>query len=244
MADVTVLVNTFDGYSMVWPTFCYSMGKFWSDCPWPIRFETNVLDPPCGKALKTGKDKNWTNMMRKALAQVETSLMLIMHSDFWLADYVDTQAMLDFAGVITRDEADHVRIRPTWSYKVHAGKPFAGDSRLVHFAPSSWYRSSNFGLYRISEYLKLMRDGETAWQFDFGSNDRIPKSKNDRFLCSMTYHFPYVSPTLPGWKEYKQGIVWKGKWTLAAVEYARREGLAIDFSVHPNGTKGPPVRAK
>jgi hypothetical protein len=244
MPDVTVVVNTFDGYAMVWSTFCYSWQKFWSDCPWPIRFVTNVLDPPCGHALKTGKDKNWTTMTRKALTQVKTPLMLLVHSDFWLADYVDAKSMEEFADIIMRGEADHIRPRPTWSGNVRPGKRFAGDDRLVHFAGGSQYRSSNFGLYRIAAYLKLMKAGETAWQFERHSNDRIPKKAAHRFLCTMHYRFPYVAPLLPGWKQYKQGIVWKGKWTLAAVEYARREGLDIDFSVHPDGTKGPPVKAR
>jgi hypothetical protein len=182
-------------------------------------------------------------MTRVALGQVKTPVMLLLHEDYWLADYVDTKAMEAFADVILRGDADHVRIRPTWSWKVYAGEPFVGDERLVHFAPTSWYRSANVGLYRIETYLSLMRDGETAWQFDFRSNDRIPKAWNDRFLCTRTYHLPYVVPTLPSWEQYLQGIVWRGKWTLAAVEYARREGLEIDFSVHPDGTKGSPVKA-
>ena len=44
MNDVTVLVNTSDGFADCWQPFFKLFSTFWPDCPYPIVLNTETLD--------------------------------------------------------------------------------------------------------------------------------------------------------------------------------------------------------
>jgi len=89
--------------------------------------------------------------------------------------------------------------------------------------PGLWYRRT---------FLKLLRGGEEAWDFEIEGSKRS-REMGDRFLAVKGWgYFPFVTAGDPSGDWVKSPVV-KGRWTKAAKAYADWEGLDIDFSKHP-----------
>jgi hypothetical protein len=233
MPDVTVVVGTLDLYSAAWPVLCHGLHKYWPDCPWPIRFITNELYPPCGKAYRVGGDRHhWSRRMKRGLRQVSSSAVLWLTSDNWITDYINTDALMDFANYILSNKADHIRLYPGWDHDTAKG-PFQHDPRLMVFTHDSPYRCSlKPSLWRRRTFLKLLEKGEEAWDFEIEGSKRS-QELGDRFLAIKDWgYFPMVTRGDPSGDWVKSPLV-KGRWTKAAQAYAEREGLDVDFSRHP-----------
>lgn len=231
MVDLTVFVGSCDRYSATWLPFCHGLQKYWPDCPWPLRFLTNYGDPPCGKALKVGEEENWTDATRRGLEQVESGIVLYLMDDYWLTRSPDTKALSEFARILADGAAEYVLL--FWNRRQDEERVFAADPRLFVVAKSDRYRATlQPTLWRREVFLDLLEDGETPWQFEIRGSVR--SGRYDNFLSvSESIYISYVSIPDPG---YSREPVVKGKWTIGAVRYARREGLDVDFSTNPDGT--------
>ena len=229
--DVTVYVSTLDQWSMVWPGFCHGLHKYWWDCPWPVAFSTETLDAPCSTSLKVGVEEHWARRNRKALEKIDSSVVLFMIEDFWLTEPVDTAVMLEFADLVKRGEADYIVL--AYGNQDYNSGIFALDERLFHRSKEDFYRLTlQAAFWRKDVLLDLLGDDiATPWAFEQAGRDR---SQNLVCLATQEYRFlKYVERSIP---EFESGAVLRGKWMPSAKLYAEREGLAIDFSVNPNGT--------
>jgi hypothetical protein len=170
--------------------------------------------------------------MRRGLKQIKSQVILWLTSDNWITDSPDTGALVDFASYILSWQADHIRLYPGWDHDTAKG-PFRHDSRLMVFTRESPYRCSlKPSLWRRRTLLKLLRDGEEAWDFEIEASKRS-REMGDRFLAVKDWgYFPMVTAGDPSGDWIKSPVV-KGRWTKAAKAYADREGLDIDFSRHP-----------
>ena len=228
--DVVVCVSTCDKYRATWVPFCHGFQKYWSDCPWPLWFVTNHRSPPCGKAIKVGDDSGWTDATTRALQKIDVPVIFWMHEDYWLTEPSDTAALLDFADICLRGDADHIQVLPTWARHIRSSGIFSGDPRLLVFADDSEYRTSlQAGFWRVETVLDLLKPGETAWDFERTGTGR---SLDHLFLGvkESKYFFYVIRNTGKGWIDQPVG---KGRWSKDARVYAKREGLKIDFSRDP-----------
>jgi hypothetical protein len=230
MGDVTVFVSSWDKYAATWGPFCHGFGKYWPDCPWPLVFMTNSLEPPCGESIKTGADTNWTAMMQIALPQVETPVILLLMDDYWFLAPPDTATLLEYAAYAVRGEADAVGLWLCGS-EVFGTEDFGLDSRLFVFRQDAQYRASlRAAFWRVDALLGLLSPGEDLWEFECRGSGRSRESA--RIVCVKELGcILYPSPVTPGWPETP---VLRGQWRETAYRYAEREGLDVDFSKHPN----------
>jgi len=224
MVGVTVFVSSCDSYQAVWVPFCYGLRKYWPDCPWPIRFVTNYLDPPCGSSLKVGKDKDWTTTQRRALEQISTEVILFMLDDFWLIEPVDTKSLIEFAGLIIHKKVDKIHLT-NFSDEKKTPSESKIDSRLNGYTRKSRYRTAlQASLWRVSTFLNLMRDGEAPWDFETKGSVR---SQDAPFVFLNVKEHHYISYIK------RPGACERGEWTEPAKKYAAKEGLQINFSMGP-----------
>jgi hypothetical protein len=224
MDDVTILVSTCDGYHAAWVPFCHGMAKYWPDRPWPLRFTTNFLDPPCGTAIRTGVDEGWGQMMLKGLEAVGSPVILLMMEDAWLCDMVDTASLGEFADILSRGEADHIRLCPPGQEGRPPKNDFHSDPRLFVFADDETYRTSlHAAFWRVDALKALISPGDGPWRFELSGNARTRGS--DRFLCVKEMRcLRYVT---------SGSVIRGGEWTEIARKYALSEGLELDASRRP-----------
>jgi hypothetical protein len=234
-----------DSYAMLWPPFQHGLAKYWKDCPWPIYFITNFKDAPVGfTTIKTGKEINWTDKVKKALVSVDSEIIFWMMEDFWLPGPVQTDALIRFYQLMMEHKRiAHIRLMcPSYGVELAPRKECSHESdfdeKLWHFKPDAEYRCSvSAALWRKDVLLEFLNTPSIVnpWTFEQEASVLSMKTKR-KYLCVVDpYIFPLAHYTNP-YAVHKHEIVSKGRWnTLAAYEYALKEGLTVDFSRHPNG---------
>lgn len=231
MNDVRLVVPSLDLYKDVWPGLIHGLKKFWPGCPFPVAFITNSIDAPYGETIKVGGDHtDWGGRMRRGLKQIREPIILWNLCDHWASGPIDNDAILDFVEYIERGYASRIRLYPGWDHDRTSGA-FRYDKRLLVMAKDSPYRCScKPSLWDRGVLLRLLRDGESPWDFEKRGRQRSVKYT---FLALRTWGvFPFVTKGDPTGPWEKSPVV-KGKWTVAAKRYCQREGLSIDLKKHP-----------
>ena len=165
--DVTVLVSSFDQWRVMLKGFAYYLGRYWPDCPYPVRYMVNGQPAPVGESLYCGQSTDWISMMYEALAQVDTFGTLFMLNDYWLKWPVDTQTIDTWAVYLHRYDIAHIRLQRSDPVTQHAKGPFAPDTRLFEFADWASYRISlQAGLWQTEAFRALLKYANNPWDFE------------------------------------------------------------------------------
>lgn len=219
---VTILVYAWDRYSPAWPVFCYGIGKYWPDCPYPVAFLTNALDPPCGIAIKVGLENNFFRKLSIGLNNIETPYILFMHEDYWLKKSVNTEAIQTYVSFLEQDKADYIRLIPAPG----PDRDFPEDNRLGIINQESRYRLSFMAsLWRVSVLQEVMNMNPklSLWEMEkYGAS--LTQQYCDRFLC--------VKKSTDG-LSYDLTAITAQQWTSVAYQYAKDENIYIEFDKLP-----------
>jgi hypothetical protein len=231
--DLTILVNTSDGFADCWPPFFSLFARYWPDCPYPIvlntetrapRFEGLEVKPAC-VAQGASRRLSWSECLARCLDAIDTPYVLYLQEDFFLEAPVRQACIELFMDELRAGRADVIRLMECGG----AGPWLPTEHPLLwEVVRSARYRISlQAVLWRKSTLRKQLRAHESPWQLEvFGSararrqRDRVLCVNRDRFHGPGKEVFPYV-PT---------GVV-KGQWDRAIVEpLFARHGIDMDFS--------------
>lgn len=232
--DIVVVIAGHDKYSAAWPAMMHGLHKYWPDCPWPIYWITNHLQAPRGcRTIRVGGDFNprhWSNRMKAGLNQIPSRNVLWMLDDHWLTARPDIDALMDFVKLLGRGEyLDRIRLYPGLDHDY--GSPYHFDSRLIVMDRKSPYRCScKPGFWNRQILLSLLKNNESPWDFERNGKRR---SQNYVFAITKDWHWFFVTRDCPDGVGWAKSPLVKGKWTVAAKEYCKREGLKINLKKHP-----------
>ena len=225
-----ILITSCDAFEDCWAPYAHGLHKYWPDCPFPVFLITNekAFPDPSITSLQIRPDRGWAKNLRQAMESLDADILLYTHEDFWLRSPVDTKEILEFVDHVVGGRADYIRLYPAPG----PDRPFAPDPRLGLLAEKAPYRTSlQTAIWRKSVLQELLCDDESCWQFEL---DGTPRSRvyTDRFLCVQPAKV-VRGRSRPIGLDYVCTAINKGRWATEAVEYARREGLSIDFSNRP-----------
>ncbi len=229
-SKTAILITSCDAFEDCWAPYAHGLHKYWPDCPFPVFLITNekVFPDPSITSLQIRPDRGWAKNLRQAMDSVDAEVLLYTHEDFWLRSPVDTEEIREFVDHVVAGRADYIRLYPAPG----PDRPFTPDPRLGVLAEKAPYRTSlQTALWRKSMLQELLCDDESCWQFEL---DGTPRSRvyTDRFLCVQPAK-AVRGRSRPIGLDYVCTAINKGRWATEAVEYAKREGLSIDFSNRP-----------
>lgn len=214
--NLSLVVSSFDKYSVCWAPFCHGLNKYWPEHP-ELYFITNYLEAPCGTSLKLGEDQGWAKNLLKALELIPTDYVLYTQEDYWVQRPVDNQNVVDYLDYLETGLADYIRLYPAPGPDM----PLTTDERLGIIAKDANYRASlQMALWRKGALQSLVKADETPWQFEVKGSQRS-KGWVDRFWC--------VTKRQHG-LDYVFTAIINGYWSKAAQAYAEREGIPVDFN--------------
>lgn len=207
-----VLVPSCDEFSDVWSPFFTLFWRFWPDCPFPVYFLTNeqTLEVPRVTNISVGRDVSWSDNLRRGLGKIKESYVLLLLDDLFLLDFVKTERVLRVFRWILECEPNYVRLHPSQK----PDRPYSDLVGLV--SPGAIYRASTVGaVWRRQTLLELLREGESAWDFEiYGS---IRSDSYDKFFSTWDNHLPFLN-----------GVI-KGKWHPRAVAALESAGVQVDL---------------
>lgn len=236
MNDLTILVNTSDGFEDCWPPFFKLMARYWPGCPYPIVLNTETKAPRSAAlaglsvqsacvALNASKRLTWSECLARCLDTIATPHVLYLQEDFFLEAPVQQAYIENFLNEMRAGRADVIRLMECGGSG--PWKPSA-NPLLWEVDQKAQYRIAlQAALWRKSTLRGHLRMHESPWQMEvFGSararrlKDRVFCVNRDRFHGPGKEVFPYV-PT---------GVV-KGQWERHIVEpLFAQHGIDIDFT--------------
>jgi hypothetical protein len=233
MADLTILVNTSDGFEDCWAPFFKLFGRYWPDCPYPIVLNTEHKAPAFAGlevraaqvALNEPKRLTWSECLARCLDSIPTPYVLYLQEDYFLESEVQATFIATFLEELRAGRADVIRLM-----ECGGSGPWqpSANPLLWEVTQQARYRIAlQAGLWRKSTLRNHLRMHESPWQLEgFGSArarriaDKVLCVNRDQFHGEGKEIFPY-RPT---------GVV-SGQWERHIVEpLFAKHGIAMDFS--------------
>ena len=208
-----ILIVSCDKYKDLWGPCITLLRRFWNDCPYPIYLLSNSAkaDFPDVCPIVTGNDDSWSDNLLYALQTLPHEYVLLYIEDLFLIDNVHSAKVSALIQRCMNAEWNYLRLNPT-----PKGDSFL-DSDISIISPGSVYRSSVvFSVWKKNILLKLLQQGESAWDFEEYGTERT-----DEFN-----HFYAANHTLiPACN-----TVIKGVWDRQALKKIQELGIQPDLS--------------
>jgi len=233
MTDLTILVNTSDGFEDCWAPFFQLFSTYWPACPYPIVLNTETKSPhfdgltvhAARVARAASKRLTWSECLDRCLDDIQTPYVLYLQEDYFLEAPVQNAFIEPLLDEMRAGNADVIRLM-----ECGGSGPWTPHNNplLWNVAQHAQYRIAlQAALWRKSTLQGHLRKHESPWQLEvFGSararriQDHVLCVNRDQFHGPGKEIFPY-QPT---------GVV-KGQWERHIVEpLFSKHNIAMDFT--------------
>lgn len=231
--EVSVIVSSCDADEDTWYPFFYFFKKFWKDIPvnWDIILNTESKKY-CheGINIKSIEVNNaerlaWSKRLHNILAKIDTKYILLILSDYFFYDNVDTERLLnclawmekeDKIGAIYFDPNDYcekaiINNRHTDFEKGIKGTPYMANAQI--------------GLWRKEALYELTRYNENAWKWEYLASERTQYYNYDFYFikkeAKKVFFYDWTADGI---------TVYSRKWTKKCIDFFYKEGIEVDFS--------------
>jgi len=137
--------------------------------------------------------------------------------DFFLVDYVKTDMVIKAFKWMLGNSANCVKMNS----RQHPDKPYNDLVGII--SKGTIYRTTVMSVWKKNILLELLKDGESAWDFEIYGTVR--SDKYDGFYSTWEDCFPVIN-----------GVI-KGKWQRGAVRRLNLLGIKVDLNRRQMMTK-------
>lgn len=232
--DCAVLILSCDLYQDAWKPFFDLFSRYWKNNTLPVYLGINTanFEYPGVTVIHSGEPQNWTEDTRRILSSMKEKYVLVLLEDYFLTEPVDDNRVKECVRIMEEDDAVFTRMAsfradhfPMYAYDIHPKYGFMGVTR--HSAP--FLINLQAGIWNRSDFLSLLKDSESPWQFETSGSDRAGKMNRTFIGLADDHSRKYVHGPIP----YLCTAITKGVWMREAVEICKREKIEIDLSRRP-----------
>ncbi|MFZ5571246.1 MAG: hypothetical protein ACOZF0_12615 [Thermodesulfobacteriota bacterium] len=223
MKDVSLLIMSCDKYADLWKPFFHLLFYYWPELPFPVYLLSNHRIYPDGRVrpLAVGEDRSWSHGLLAAIGKIDTPLVLCMLEDFFLQEPVDQEAISNCLRMMEETDAGMMRLVPN----PRPDLPIDGYPEIGEIAISSPYRvSTQATLWRKSELHRVVKAGESIWEFEINGTERS-RSFDNGYYCVWKGVMRYIH------------VIERGKWFRRQARKYAAMGIGCDFSRRPVMTR-------
>lgn len=211
---LTIVVDSFDGYSDLWPCFFSVFKKQWETCPYDVKLISNHKSFDGIDTINVGDEICWSNRTLKAIEQIETNYILLLLEDYLFGEPVDNREIENALSFMEKEGAKYLRLtnipKSRFNHKDNIFPLYADEEYAVNLQASIWEK--NF----LIDSLK--KHPGNAWEFEIG------------FLKSAVHAEHAVLRGCYGLAEdplhIRNGVL-KGKWFPKEIKYFEKQGINI-----------------
>jgi len=217
-----VVISSCDAFNDCWAPMIYSLKKFWPDCPFPIYFISNYkkINDERIKFINVGEDKGFASNLGYALKKVECDFIIYFQEDYFLIDYVNTEAIKDHICHCKKNNIDFL--------KIHGNDFLLRDNYRINESDYCknpidvrYSINTSVAIWKRDTLAKLCVEGYSGWDWErhiiLFINQNGIKIKSE-MLHSSCYKEKSIT-SLPG------GAVAKGRWTQKGMHFLRDYGF-------------------
>lgn len=226
--DVAILVPSWDGYCDTWKPFFRCFFKYWQECPYQVFLGSNSLRYSDRRVstILIGDEVDYSSNLLAMLAHIVQERVIIWADDFLLAAPVDTTRIRHLIDMAQYEQAGYLRLGVPPNSITSLLIAGCRGMQICEMPRGSPYRVTvGLGLWNKHYLAKLLKPGETAWDFERNGarrSDDLP----ERVLCISERIM--VDPVI-----LCVDALWQGVWTLEAARFLTREGLADSIVTRP-----------
>lgn len=212
-----ILVDSFDGYSDIWPAFFSIFKRYWPDCPYNIRLVSNNKDFEGVNVIKTCDEVSWSDRTLKAVEQLEEKYVLLLLEDYLLGEEVDSEIISDCLDFIEDNNAKYLRLTNIPASRFSSDDEnihllYEDEEYAVNLQASIWDR--DFLIEALKKY------SGNAWDFELGF---LSEAVNAEHLKLDGCYALKKDPL-----SIHNGVL-KGKWFPSALRYYKHRGIEIEW---------------
>ncbi len=232
----SILVNTCDKFEDCWNPFFQLWSTYWKDCNGKIYLNTEYKDYaypgvdiiPVQGCLKNSVPQTeratWSQCLRWALEQMDTDVILYMQEDYFLKDTVKNDIVEKYVQLmIDNKDIDCIHLTDQ-SVKSTIKSDY---DNLYHVDMNHWsVVSCQASLWRRDRLLKLIRDYESAWNFEWWGSKRAKQLGHkyliiDNSIVKLDAYeiIPYIFTGVIG-----------GRWYKPVAELFTKHNIEMDYS--------------
>ena len=169
--DIDIVVASCDSYSDVWPHFFENFFKKWEDCPFDIHLISNkkIYNHEKVKNINVGIDKSWSENLKKGLKSIKKEYIILFIDDLIINQKICSNYLKKILSWVEIKSPNYVRLHTS-------NKPKKYDELLGVIHSEDPYRSSTMpSIWKKSVLRELLKDGESAWDFEIVGSRRARK---------------------------------------------------------------------
>jgi hypothetical protein len=223
MKKIVILVSSFDGFSDCWEPFLYGFKKYWNNCEHEIFLITNELNSPDEstlKSIKVGNDQGWASNMIKALESIDCDYIIYLQEDYWLNEFVNQKYLSSILNRMFKYDWDYFRLVPIPGPEIL----IEDDQYGLTTSDSKYQLCLQAAIWKKKLLKSLLVEGESGWDFETKSTDRIKNKKVKSFSISKDKANSFIL-------SYCEGTaIRKGKWTRGAEKFINNENLNFNLT--------------
>jgi len=183
------------------------MHHYWPDLELPVYLIANErqFSSPGVRQILVGPDVSWSDNLLRALEMVEHSYVLLALDDLILKETVDSGLIQELCSWIALKKPDYLRLTvPPF--------PDKRENALVgRLLPGGVYRTSTiWPIWKKDTLARLLRSGETAWEFEI-----LGTARSDAY--------PNFYATRRNAVRLENAVI-RGRWNPKAVRMLRKHG--------------------
>lgn len=233
-SKITILVNSCDAYSDIWPLFFSAVEDYWPNhvnivlnsetikCEDRVGVDTHLLD------ISRNND-SWGFRLRETLKDIKTEYVLVLFDDFIMEDYIDEDELLRIVNAMENDSS----ISVVYLTKMAVSKKnqcnlFCEENKnkYVELENNVDFRlNSAPAIWRVQELIKYTGVVENPWAWEvFGTYKTF--NIQEKFYCVSDSDIDVFK-----YNYNKGGAIYRGKWVSDVVlDKNEKYQLNIDFN--------------
>lgn len=218
----TLLINSFDSYEDCWGPFFILLDRYWPDNPFRVVLVSDQAKYESESIISIAPGKlGWSANLIAALSQIETPYVLYMQEDYLIESPVDTKRVLKCIEILQeKSEVAYLELTPYGA----RSKGSKSNDGLCYIPWYSRYRTSTqAALWRREDFLRLLRDWESGWEFElYGA---LRSRLIDASFCGLPSNSLKIAPII----NYTPTAIIKGRWASFAKDLLAEENINVNF---------------
>ena len=207
----------------MWSIFLQLFHKYWSNCPYSLILVTDKIPEDYSQwedhfDQVVQKDATWSEMLIKAIDQVNTQYVMLCMDDYLLCDQVVTA---DIESLLNKADQYHAASLLLTPNDFNVPIPYEQDKTLGLYQYKSAYSiSTQVGIWNTQFLRRNIKKGWSAWDFERKGSLEICDNCF-QLMVALDYAFPYI-----------EGVR-KGKWMEAGRKLCERNRIRLDYQKRP-----------
>ena len=213
---LTIVVDSFDGYSDLWSCFFSVFKKQWFDCPYDIKLVSNYKKYDGIDTITVGEETCWSERTLKAIKQVDTEYVLLLLEDYLFGEPVKNDEIEKALSFMKKEGARYLRLTNIPPSRFSKGEEFfplyADEEYAINLQAAIWEKS--FLIESLEKY------SGNAWEFEIGF---LRIAVNSEHVVLNDCYGMAKDPL-----HVRNGVL-KGKWFPKEIKYFTKQGIDISW---------------